>query len=900
MTTTQAAQAETISTEFGITGMTCGACVRRIERGLASLPAVAELQVNLATERALVVYHPTHVSVADLYAQVDRSGYGVRREAHTDPGTAREAVADAEHARAAELHHLLVKCWVSLAASILIMALMFWPVKLPWDMEQLNWVSFWIATPVMFWAGGGFFRNAWQAARHRAANMHTLVAIGTGVAYSYSVYVTMQPKVIEYAGMLPETYFDSATVIIALILLGKYLELRARSQTAGAIKKLIGLQARTARVLREGPGGDLVETDLPVEQVQVGAIIRVRPGEKVAVDGVILEGTSSIDESMLTGESMPVEKVPGDTVIGATINGNGSFIFRATRIGSDTTLAQIVRLVQQAQGSKAPIQRVADTIAGSFVPVVLLLALLTFAAWMFWGPEPQLTLALNATIAVLIIACPCAMGLATPTAIMVGTGRGAEQGVLIRSGEALGQAHAIRAVVLDKTGTITRGKPAVTDIVVAHTAGIDRTTLLHLAASAERGSEHPLGMAIVAAAAEQQITLAEPQAFRAIAGHGIEAQVQQRRILIGTARLLAEAGIDPAPLAGHAAAFAADGKTAVLVAIDGILAGVIAVADTLKPESAQAVQQLRALGLDVWMLTGDNRITAMAVARQVGITNVIAEVLPHQKAEQIHALQARGIKVAMVGDGINDAPALAAADLGIAIGSGTDVAIEASDLTLIGGDLRGVVSAIALSRRTLAVIRQNLFWAFAYNILLIPVAMGLLFPLFGILLDTKMAAAAMALSSVSVVSNSLRLRRFRVPADPRAIAHPPLTERVAEWGYLAVIAMVMLAIVAGWSSYWRHIDATAQPVEIIASRVGFDPPVIHARAGTWVRVSYTNLDPIFHDWEIEEIKDAHINVRPGQTATALFFVGEPGEYEYLCTVPGHIEAGMVGRLIVAP
>ncbi|HWQ13111.1 MAG TPA: heavy metal translocating P-type ATPase [Roseiflexaceae bacterium] len=932
-------------TELAIEGMTCAACVRRVEGALLRLEGVTAATVNLATERA-TIQHAGPLAPEDLRRAVEAAGYRVRHEAAARAAAPARGETAEDERRARELRLIQVKFAASMAVALFIMALMFWPWKLPWEMEQLNWLFLALATPIQFWAGWQFYRSALGAARHGAVNMNTLVALGTSVAYGYSVFVTFRPQVIEYAGVMPETYFDSSTIIIALILLGKYLELRARGQTAGAIRKLMGLQARTARVLRlvtdrgtrtedrgMGSADALVpasgalhaaygEADVPVEQVQVGDLVRVRPGEKVAVDGMVLEGTSAVDESMLTGESMPVEKRPGDTVIGATVNGAGSFIFRATRVGGETALAQIVRLVQEAQSSKAPIQRLVDSISSYFVPAVLVLAALTFAGWLLLGPEPRLTLALNATIAVLIIACPCALGLATPTAIMVGTGRGAEQGVLIRGGEALEQAHAVSTIVLDKTGTITRGKPAVTDIVKGQRQKAKMVLnggegsedsddplpfafdFLPLAASAERGSEHPLGQAIVAHAQAMGLALAEPQGFAAIAGHGIEATVEGRAVLAGTARLLRERGVALGELADAAQRLAAEGKTPVYVAVDGQAAGLIAIADTVKPESAQAIAQLQALGLDVWMLTGDNRATAEAVAAQVGIPagRVLAEVLPDQKAAHIRRLQgeAQGRKVAMVGDGINDAPALAQADLGLAIGTGTDVAIEASDITLVGGDLRGVVTAIALSRRTLGAIRQNLFWAFAYNVLLIPLAMGLLFPLFGTLMNPGFAAAAMALSSVSVVTNSLRLRRFRVPADARHIARPPLSARLAEWGYLAGIAALMLAVVLGWAAYWHTIEAGAQEVRVVAQGTRFDPPVIRAKAGTWVRVVYTNADSVFHDWEIEDVKDAHINTRPGQTATALFYVGQPGEYEIICTVPSHVEAGMTGTLVVEP
>jgi Cu+-exporting ATPase len=571
------------------------------------------------------------------------------------------------------------------------------------------------------------------------------------------------------------------------------LEARAKRATGEAIKALMGLQAKTARVIRGG-----VEQDIPVEQVVVGDLVRVRPGEKVPVDGVVREGQSSVDESMLTGESMPVEKSAGETVFGATINRTGSFVFEATKVGRDTTLAQIVRLVEEAQGSKAPMQRLADTVSARFVPLVLVLAALTFAGWMVWGPEPRISYAIQAAIAVLVIACPCALGLAAPTAIMVGTGKAAENGILVRGGEALEQARRIDAIVLDKTGTLTRGKPAVSEIVPLD--GFAPDELLRLAAAAEVGSEHPLGEAVVEAAKTRGLEIPTATAFQSITGKGVAAQVDGHDVLAGNGALMAEHGISVAGLADDAARLAGLGATPVFVAVDGRPAGVLGIADTLKTESRNAVAELQALGLDVWMLTGDNRATAEAIAHQAGIDpdHVLAEVLPGEKADAIRALQAAGKTVAMVGDGINDAPALAQADLGIAIGTGTDVAIAASDITLIGGDLQKIVTAIALSRRTVSTIRQGLFWAFAYNVALIPLAMGLLYPFTGIVLNPMIAAGAMALSSVSVVSNALRLRSFRQPKDAAEIAHPPLTARAMDYAYLMLIGIfgVLAGVIA--------------------------------------------------------------------------------------------------------
>jgi len=727
------------------------------------------------------------VGDTDFRQAVEKAGYGVRRvEQQVAQTDAKGEPVDREaERRRRDIADLRLKFIVSLAVGLVIMAGMFAP--LPWPMETRYIAMFLLATPIQFWAGWQFYRGAWLAARHFTTNMNTLIAVGTSAAYLYSAFITFFPDAVRVAGIVPEAYYDTSTIIIGLILMGRYLEARAKGQTSEAIKKLMGLAPRTARVIRDG-----VEADLPLEQVQVGDVIRVRPGDKVPVDGVVLEGHSSVDESMLTGESLPVEKEAGSTVIGATINKTGSFTFRATRVGRDTALAQIVRLVEEAQGSKAPIQRLADQISSYFVPVVLALAALTFVVWFAFGPEPRFTFALVSLIAVLIIACPCALGLATPTAIMVGTGKGAEYGVLIRGGEALEGAHKVNAIVLDKTGTLTRGKPSVTDVVA--TDGISENELLRLAASAERGSEHPLGEAIVSRANELGLRLASTSSFNAVAGHGIAATVEGRNLLLGNARLMAEHKIDFNGLGDRAEALALQGKTPMFIAADGQSVGLVAVADTLKPESAEAVRELQALGLEVWMLTGDNEATARAIAERVGITNVMAEVLPEQKSAKVKELQSQGKVVAMVGDGINDAPALAQADLGVAIGTGADVAMEASDITLVGGDVRGVVTAIALSRRTIGTIRQNLFWAFIYNVVLVPVAAGLLFPLFGLLLNPIMAAAAMAMSSVSVVTNSLRLRSFTPPKSAEEILRPSLRTRLADISYLAGIGLLALAV----------------------------------------------------------------------------------------------------------
>ncbi|HKA12539.1 MAG TPA: heavy metal translocating P-type ATPase [Candidatus Dormibacteraeota bacterium] len=636
-----------------------------------------------------------------------------------------------------------------------------------------HWLQLALITPVMLYSAWPIHRTGWLSLAHRSAEMNSLITIGTTAAFAYSLVVTVAP------GLLPEglrdVYFEAVGVVITLILLGRLLEAQAKAGTGEAIRKLIGLQARTARIVRDG-----VEADIPVEEVALGDVVAVRPGEKIPVDGEVVSGRSSVDESMVTGESIPVTKEPGDTVIGASINGTGAFQFRATRVGSDTMLAQIVRLVQQAQGSRAPIQRLADVVASYFVPAVIFIAIATFAAWFVLGPQPAFATALVSAVTVLIIACPCALGLATPLSVMVGTGKGAEQGILIRSAEALETARHLDAVVLDKTGTITLGQPALTDVVPA--GGFGEQDLLVLAASAERRSEHPLASAVVAGARSQELLLPEPDGFESVTGRGIRATVQGRSVLVGTPALLAEAGVDTTALDQVAERLSAGGRTPLLVAVDGRAAGVLGVADTLKPDSASAVATLRGLGLQVAMITGDNRRTAGAIARQVGVERVLAEVLPDRKAAEVRRLQAEGRRVAMVGDGINDAPALAQADVSMAIGTGTDVAIEASDVTLISSALTGVVTAIRLSRAAMRNIRQNLFFAFAYNVVGIPIAAGVLYPFLGLRLSPMIAAGAMALSSLSVVSNANRLRRFRAGPLDEEVARPAGEPRVEVGG----------------------------------------------------------------------------------------------------------------------
>jgi Cu+-exporting ATPase len=752
--------ADVRETTFSVTGMTCASCVGRVERALEKVPGVLEASVNLANERATVEYLAGEVEPKDLEMAIEGAGYGVVRE---------DSSVEDSHER----EYRTLKADFLLAATLTAIILLgslphMLGLMLPFPTGWLNLALLLLATPVQFWAGWRFYRGTWGALKHGQANMNTLVVMGTSAAYLYSVVATLAPQL--FAAGRADVYFDTSSLIITLILLGRLLEARAKGRTNEAIKKLAGLQAKTARVLR---GGE--ELDVPLENVRVGDVVVVRPGEKVPVDGRVVSGGSAVDESMITGESIPVTKREGDEVIGATMNTSGSFRFEATKVGEDTALYQIMRMVEEAQGSKAPIQRLADRISALFVPAVIGVAVVTFAVWLLFGPEPALTFALLNTVAVLIIACPCAMGLATPTSIMVGTGKGAESGILIRGGEALEGAHKLDTVVLDKTGTLTRGTPELTDVVVLD--GMHEEELLRLLASAERASEHPLGESIVRAATHRGLPLGELEAFEAVSGGGIRACVDGRKLLVGSRRFLSESGISEYGLASRDEELAREGKTPIIVAVDGELAGLVAVADMVRDESREAVDRLHALGLEVAMLTGDNCRTAEAIARELGVDRVVAEVRPEDKVAEVKRLQAEGKRLGMVGDGINDAPALAQADVGIAIGTGTDVAMEASDLALISGDVRGVARAIMLSKATVRNIKQNLFWAFAYNVALIPVAAGVLYPLFTegsvpeILrpvlgeygfLNPILAAGAMALSSVTVVSNALRLRRAKV------------------------------------------------------------------------------------------------------------------------------------------
>ena len=896
MTTQTSPPPQSTEVSLPVAGMTCASCVNRIERFLKKTPGVEDATVNLATEVATIRYLPDLAGRAELVGAIEAAGYELKRQADrsTDaaPQSLAEEVDEGVTERARETRTLLIQSAVSIAAAVAIMVAMFGP-QTSVAMEDINKLVLWPATFIQFWAGRRFYEAAWRALRHGTTTMDTLVAAGISAAWAYSVFVTMYPEIVHEAGMHVETYFDSSTIIIGLILMGRWLEARAKGQTTGAIRRLVGLQAKSARLVR---GGD--EVDVPLEEVQPGDLLRVRPGEKIPVDGRVVEGTSAVDESMLTGEPIPVTKRPGDEVIGATLNTAGSLVFRATHVGRDTALARIVDMVQRAQGSKAPIQRLADRISAVFVPIVFVIAAATFVIWMFGGPEPRLTFALTAFIGVVVIACPCAMGLATPTAIMVGTGRGAEAGILIRGGEALEGAHRIDTVILDKTGTLTLGRPAVSEVIAL--PGFTERELLDVAGAAEKGSEHPIGAAILARAREDELGFGKVEAFSAVTGRGVDATVDGRAVLIGNARLLGERGIDVSALAEAADRAAAEGRTPAYVAVDGRAAGFFAIADPVKAEAVEAVREMTALGLDVWLVTGDARPTAEAVALRVGIPpdRVLAEVLPGDKAAKVEALQADGRTVAMVGDGINDAPALAQADLGVAIGTGADVAIEASDVTLVGGDPRGVAAAIGLSRATMRTIRQNLFWAFTYNVLLIPVAMGALFPAFGVTLNPALAAGAMALSSVAVVTNSLRLRGYDARPDARRPTGRGLIARVREAWYLVVVAFASVVAAGGVMAADRAIDAAAQRIYVVAAEVRFVPAAFRIRADEWVVITLRNDDPIFHDLEVEGIANVDVAARPGQTARIRVRIDRPGVYEFVCTVPGHAEAGMVGTLVV--
>ncbi|MCY7337634.1 MAG: heavy metal translocating P-type ATPase [Chamaesiphon sp.] len=737
------------TTTLKLRGMSCAACANSIESAIRTVPGVSESNVNFGIERASVTYNPAQTDVAAIQAAVVAAGYSAEPIQEQDLLNGDN---DAERkTRQAESRDLQRKVWTGgIISAILVIGSLPMMTGLSIPLIPMWLHDFWfqaiLTAPVQFWCGKSFYINSWKALKRHASTMDTLIALGTSAAYFYSLFVTIFPGVLISQGLEPSVYYETAAVVITLILLGRLFENRARGQTSEAIRKLMGLQAKTARIVRNGQ-----ELEVAISEVQLGDIILVRPGEKIPVDGEVIEGSSTVDEAMVTGESIAAKKQPGDEVVGATINKTGSFKFRATRVGKDTFLAQIVKLVQQAQGSKAPIQKLADRVTGWFVPAVIAIAIITFMIW--YNIMGNVTLALTTTVGVLIIACPCALGLATPTSILVGTGKGADS---------LELAHKLQIIVLDKTGTLTQGKPTVTDFVtVDGTAHSNELKLLQLAASVEHNSEHPLAEAVVQYARSQQVEITDVAEFEAIAGSGVQGQVAGRFVRVGTQRWLNELGLATQALEGQTDKLEHLGKTVIWIAIDDKVQGIVGIADALKPSSADTVRALQRLGLEVVMLTGDNRPTAEVIARQVGITRVLAEVRPEQKAQTISELQASGKIVAMVGDGINDAPALAQADVGIAIGTGTDVAIAASDITLISGDLQGVITAIQLSRATMRNIRQNLFFAFVYNIAGIPIAAGILFPFFGWLLSPIIAGGAMAFSSVSVVTNALRLRNFQ-------------------------------------------------------------------------------------------------------------------------------------------
>ena len=738
-----------IKKTYPIKGMHCASCVRIIERSLTRVPGISSAVANLATEKATVTFDPDICKEDQIVSAVANVGYKVAKEENL-------VSQDQEKIeKAKELAKLKNKVLVSLFLGAIILWGSF-PGLISTAPALLKnfYFQLLLATPVQFWAGWEFYKATIPALKHRTANMDTLVALGTTVAYLYSAFVTFLPKVVMDLGIEAMPYFDVATIVIGLILLGRYFEAKAKAGTSEAIKKLIGLQAKTARVIKNGK-----EIDIPIDQVAIGNEIRVRPGEKIPVDGLILSGESSIDESMVTGESIPVDKAKGDIVIGSTINKSGTFTYKATKVGQDTMLAQIIKLVQEAQGSKAPIQRLADLISSYFVPVVIMLAIATFVVWYVIGPNPALLFALLNTVAVLVIACPCAMGLATPTAIMVGTGLGAEKGILIKDAESLEIAHKVNTIIFDKTGTLTKGKPEVTDVIPVNKN--DQKELLTVAASIEKGSEHSLAEAIVKKAEDQKLKLEPVTKFKAVSGQGVEGIVGKEQIVFGNRKIMDRENISVTSSLKQIEKLESEGKTVMMMGINKKLFGLIAVADTIKESAEAGVKLLQKKGIEVIMITGDNARTAKAIASNLGIKRILSEVMPGQKEAEVRKIQSEGKVVAMVGDGINDAPALAAADVGIAMGTGTDVAIEAADITLINKDLRSVALAIDLSKKTMRTIKMNLFWAFAYNALLIPVAMGVLFPFFGLLLSPIFASVAMASSSISVVSNSLLLKRFK-------------------------------------------------------------------------------------------------------------------------------------------
>jgi Cu+-exporting ATPase len=745
------------NTTLKLRGMSCASCANNIEEVIRSVSGVNACSVNFAAEQATVEYNPQQTDLDDIQQAVEEAGYSAYPLQEQEMmSNETDAEQEARQAESRKLKRRLILGGVSTTILVIGGLPMMTGVHMPWIPAWLHHplLQLVLTAPIQFWSGESFYEGAWKAFKHHTATMDTLVALGTSAAFFYSLFPTFFPGFFLNQGLSPDVYYEISAVVITLILLGRLLENRAKGQTSEAIRKLMGLQAKTARVIRNGQ-----EIDIPIAEVVEGDVILVRPGEKIPVDGEIIDGSSTIDEAMVTGESLPVKKQSGDEVIGATINKTGSFKFRATRVGKDTFLAQIVKLVQQAQGSKAPIQKLADQVTGWFVPAVIAIAIATFILW--YNIMGNVTMALITTVGVLIIACPCALGLATPTSIMVGTGKGAENGILIKGAESLEMGHKLQTIILDKTGTITQGKPTVTDFVTVNgTANGNELNLLRLAASIERNSEHPLAEAVVNYAQSQDVELTDTQDFEAITGSGVQGYVSNQWVQIGTHRWMNELGIDTGALQEYWDRLEYLGKTVIWIAVNSKIQGIMGIADAVKPSSVNAIRTLQKMGLEVVMLTGDNRRTAEVIAHEVGIKRVFAEVRPDQKAKTVEKLQSEGKIVAMVGDGINDAPALAQADVGMAIGTGTDVAIAASDITLISGDLQGIVTAIQLSRATIRNICQNLFFAFIYNVAGIPIAAGILFPFFGWLLSPIIAGAAMAFSSVSVVTNALRLRNF--------------------------------------------------------------------------------------------------------------------------------------------
>ncbi len=747
------------SLRLKVTGLYCAECVMRIEDALKAVPGVFDATMNAATNEVKVEYSPVIGDLSLLTKAVESAGpYTAARAAEaSEPEIDKEA-----QATETEYRSLMRKWWFAAAIGVPTMILSYpwlFPILrdvFPRGSDNLRYIWYAMGAgslAVLVYSGRQFFEGMWQGLKHRSANMHTLIAVGTGVAWVYSTIALLFPQIFP-SSEFTDVYYDVTVVVTALVVLGLAMELKAKGRTSEAIKKLIGLQAKTARVLRDGQ-----EVDVPVEEVLVNEIVIVRPGEKVPVDGEVIQGQSAVDESMITGESLPVSKKVGDEVIGATINKTGAFKFRATKVGKDTALSNIIRLVQDAQGSKVPIQRIVDRVSAYFTPTVMILAIVGFVVWYDFGPMPPLAYALIVAVTTLIIACPCALGMATPMSLTTGIGLGAQNGILIRSGDALQAAEKLNAIILDKTGTITIGKPSLTDVILAPNQ--KEADVLRLAASVEKSSEHPLALAIVEGAQARGLKLSDVQTFEAIPGHGVSATVEGRHVLIGNLKLMTREGLALGTLEEKSKALADDGKTPMYLAIDGKAAGIIAVADTVKEDSKAAIAAMKKMGLEVVMITGDNERTAKAIARQVGVDRVLAEVLPQDKAFNVQKLQLEGKKVAMVGDGINDAPALAQADIGLAIGTGTDVAIEASDITLIKGSLMGVVTAIQISRATMRNVYQNLFGAFVYNSLGLPIALGVLYPFLGILLSPLLAALAMSFSSVTVISNANRLKRFK-------------------------------------------------------------------------------------------------------------------------------------------